>query len=353
MKMRKKSLLLFAIALWVQITQAQSFQEADSIVTIFAKLPFNQAPKWITVSAVDGQAIVEGDIILGKIQDLANPVGESNVYCDVCQLWPNSTIPYVIAPGFTVQMLNEINLAINQINNTTNLCVIPRTNQSDYVKLVSFPACNSQVGKVGGEQIINLNDIGDDNYGCWKNSIIHEIFHAAGLWHTHSREDRNNFVIWNEQNTIPAEKHNFNQHIVDGFDIGAYDYYSIMHYGPFFFTSNNLPTLTRLNGSTDLGQGNDPTPGDIMTINYLYATKCNQCGISQSGSLATDPVFHIEFPESGGWTAFSPPGDVFGPGKFGKFDAGRFFLLDAAFGLPTTFEAGSVIEIYIDGCFGK
>jgi hypothetical protein len=210
---------------------------------------------------------------LGNINDLTNPVEERSVYCDVCQLWPNSTIPYVIAPGFTPQMLNEINIAITQINNTTNLCVVPRTNQADYVKFVSFPACYSQVGRVGGEQVIQLNDVGDDNIGCFKKEIIHEIFHAAGLWHTHSRADRNNFVIWNEQNTIPGATHNFNQHITDGFDLGAYDYYSIMHYGPFFFTSNNLPTLTRLNGSTDLGQGNDPTPSDIMTINYLYATK--------------------------------------------------------------------------------
>jgi hypothetical protein len=36
-----------------------------------------------------------------------------------------------------------------------------------------------------------------------------------------------------------------------------------------------------------------------------------------------------------------------------NFDAGHFFLLDAEFGLPTTFEAGSVIEIYIDGCYGN
>lgn len=349
--MKKLCILLILMAI-LQLSNAQTLPIPDSVVTIFTTLPFTQSPRWVTASIYDETAVVEGDIVLGNINDLTNPVEERSVYCDVCQLWPNSTIPYVIAPGFTPQMLNEINIAITQINNTTNLCVVPRTNQADYVKFVSFPACNSQVGRVGGEQIIKLNDIGDDNYGCFKPEIIHEIFHAAGLWHTHSREDRNNFVIFHEQNTIPGEVHNFNQHIGDGFDLGAYDYYSIMHYKAFFFTSNGLPTLTRLNGSTDLGQGNDPTPGDIMTINYLYATKCNQCGVSQSGGLTTNPVFHIEFP-GGGWTAFSPPGDVFGPGKFGKFDAGHFFLLDAEFGLPTTFEAGSVIEIYIDGCYGN
>lgn len=351
----KKILFLIALLPAFQASKAQSYLKPDSVVTLFAKFPFKQSPKWVTVSVKDEMAYVEGDILLGNIHALANTRAEDNVYCDVCQLWPNSTIPYVMGPGFTGAMLNEINTAINQINNTTNLCVVPRTSQADYVKFVSFPACNSFVGRQGGEQVINLNDVGDDDYGCRKNAIIHEIFHAAGLWHTHSREDRNNFVIWNEQNTILGEKHNFNQHITDGFDLGTYDYHSIMHYGPFFFTSNNLPTLTRLNGSTDLGQGNDPTPGDIMTINYLYASKCGTCTSNSTWAQSSpgDPIFHFEFYGSGGWNALSAPGYIFTAGQFGKFDAGHYFLLDADFGFPTTIEAGCNMEIYIDGCYGK
>ena len=351
----KKLLVFIGLTFVFQVAIAQSGLSPDSVITIFAKLPFNKSAKWITVSVKDKIAYIEDDIVLGNINDLTSNNAESNVFCDVCQLWPNSTIPYVIAPGFTPQMINEINLAINQINNTTNLCVVPRTNQTDYVKFLTFPACNSFVGRIGGEQVINLNDIGDDNFGCWKNTIIHEIFHAAGLWHTHSREDRNNFVIWNEQNTIPGEKHNFNQRITDGFDLGAYDYHSIMHYGPFFFTSNNLPTLTRLNGSTNLGQGNDPTPGDIMTINYLYASKCGTCTSNSTWAQSSpwDPIFHFEYYGSGGWNALSAPGYIFTAGQFGKFDAGHYFLLDADFGFPTTIEAGCNMEIYIDGCYGK
>lgn len=348
----KKSILLATFCFLFNFAFSQSYPKPDSVVTIFTKLPFNKEPKWVTVAVKDEIAYVEGDIVLGNIHQLTNSNAEKSVYCDNCGIWPNSTIPYVIAPGFTTQMVNEINLAINQINSSTNLCIVPRTNQADYVKFLTFPACNSLIGRVGGEQLIKLDDIGDNGFGCFKNAIIHEIFHAAGLWHEQSREDRNNFVIIHTNNIIPTELYNFDQHINDGFDLGAYDFFSIMHYDAFAFTSNGQPTITRLNGGIDLGQGNDPTIGDVRAINYLYATKCNNCGIAQSGGNSTDPVFHIEFPTNGGWTAFSSPGDKFTAGQFGKFDAGTYFQMDAEFGFPTTIEAGCFMEIYIDGCYG-
>ena len=66
--------------------------------------------------------------------------------------------------------------------------------------------------------------------GCSMGSVIHEIGHAVGLWHEQSREDRDAFIDINWDNIIEEYKHNFEQHITDGDDIGTYDYCSIMHY---------------------------------------------------------------------------------------------------------------------------
>jgi hypothetical protein len=121
----------------------------------------------------------------------------------------------------------------------------------------------------GGEQFINLGT------GCTLGNTIHEICHAAGLWHEQSREDRNNFVTINFPNIIPTAIHNFNQQITDGDDVGPYDYNSIMHYPRDAFAVNPaIDTITpKPNANTPIGQRTGLSAGDIAAINFLYPRK--------------------------------------------------------------------------------
>lgn len=56
-------------------------------------------------------------------------------------------------------------------------------------------SCWSYVGRKGSEQALSLSTPECINKG----TIIHEFLHALGLWHEHSRSDRDEYIeiLWN------------------------------------------------------------------------------------------------------------------------------------------------------------
>jgi len=238
------------------------------------KLPFARVAQSLKVDVFNNLVITEGDIILGPLVAFE---GDNAVAIDGAQYrWPGSVIPYYITPGHP--QTAAINWAINHVNSVTNLCLVPRTNQGDYIRFVSGSGCASYVGRQGGVQDIVIGS-------CSQGSIAHEICHAAGLWHEHSRADRDNFITVNWANITAGKEHNFNKHVADGTDIGSYDYGSIMHYGTHGFSKNGQPTISIKmppgTNATTIGQRNALSPKDIAALNNLYAPgpcKSSNCG---------------------------------------------------------------------------
>src|SRR5690606_37058397 len=207
------------------------------------------------VEEIDGEYIYEGDIkfspeMLSKSpQKLIYEEGETVDQKSVGRTsgyWPNNTVYYSIDSNLGSK--ERVTDAIRHWEANSSVRFVQRTSQSNYAYFTPGSGCSSYIGMIGGRQNITLSS------SCSTGSTIHEIGHAIGLWHEQSRVDRDKHIKILYENIQSGREHNFKTYAQSGYDgkefTSSLDFGSIMMYGPYSFSSNGKPTITRADGST-------------------------------------------------------------------------------------------------------
>lgn len=249
----------------------------------------------ITYQVRDGLTLYQGDIQLDAGKQAGSSVATRT---DTDYRWPNAVIPYQINQyAYNAAGIDAIEAAIAEWNATTIMWFVPLEDlpagYTDYVYFTgtTTSGCNSWVGRQGtGRQIINIGA------GCFsRGTILHEMGHAAGLWHEQSRADRDDHVIVHEDNIINNYWiSQFNTYVEDGDDgqdLYEFDFSSAMLYPSFASSIAKDPTkpiMTDLYNNTwgapDVLSVNDisgitrfqswPSSGRTYMLQFVHSGKC-------------------------------------------------------------------------------
>ena len=215
---------------------------------------------------LDGTAIAYGDVMLGRVEEGAN-LQHGAYDAPNPLIWEKPEIPYQISPD--LPQPERVEAALHYLRQNTPLQFVPYQNHQDAIVFVpGNEHCYSFLGRVGGLQPITLSD------KCQTQEILHEILHALGFIHEHSRPDRDDYIdiLWSH--IQPRYQSQFAVVPESFFEIQKqtpFDYQSIMLYKPTSFSiSPELPSI-QAKGTHHLNpilQG--ISSGDISKILKLY-----------------------------------------------------------------------------------
>uniref|UniRef100_A0A8B9LFH3 Metalloendopeptidase n=1 Tax=Astyanax mexicanus TaxID=7994 RepID=A0A8B9LFH3_ASTMX len=198
------------------------------------------------------ELLLEGDIVLPRTR---NALVCANNNC----FWKKSSTGLVQVPFTVMHGDNTLETTLLSVKHATKISYLP-------IFSLSPLRCYSSVGRTGGKQVVSLS-----TRGCVYHGIVqHELNHALGFYHEHTRSDRDRYVTINWQNIDPTMQYNFNKENTNNLNT-PYDYSSVMHYGKTAFTINGLNTITPIpDASVQIGQRVDLSVIDIQRINTLY-----------------------------------------------------------------------------------
>ncbi|KAM9840766.1 low choriolytic enzyme-like [Aulostomus maculatus] len=222
------------------------------------------------INNASSELLLEGDILI--------PTKRTAMKClkGYRCLWPKSRngnveVPFVIDERYDQLETSAILKAMEDFEPKTCIRFIPRVSQTAYLTIEPRFGCFSLMGSVGDKQLLSLQ-----RYACTSHGIIqHELLHALGFYHEHTRSDRDKYVRINWENIHQYYLYNFEKRDTNNLRT-PYDYNSVMHYGRTAFGKPGTETITPFPDPTlEIGQREGLSPIDILRINRLYKCRNN------------------------------------------------------------------------------
>ncbi|KAG5682266.1 hypothetical protein PVAND_011630 [Polypedilum vanderplanki] len=254
---------------------------------LYGKPDYNFGKEFNTININDNPEekgpYLEGDLLM--LQNLSRNGMKNEVL-----RWKGGEIPYIIRGKFNTNEMNVIQNAFNQYHRQTCIKFIPRRpSHSDYIVIENAQSgCWSSVGRISGEQKVNLQ-----SPGCVTKTgtVVHELLHVLGFLHEQNREDRDKFVKIIEGNIRNGYEVNFKKAEsgeTSSFGV-AYDYGSVLHYSANAFSKNGNPTIeARMKTSEKMGQREGFSKKDIEKVNKMY--KCQKTTAEEDPDIMTSTI---------------------------------------------------------------
>ncbi|GFR12632.1 astacin-like metalloprotease toxin 1 [Trichonephila clavata] len=240
-----------------------------AVLLTLALLSLKCYSKNIDSSDSGDEAMQNPDLFEGDILGISS-ANERNAVVEKHRVWPNGRIPYTIDPKLKPQE-PQIKEAMQHYADKTCIRFVPRTDELNYIRIFPGRGCYSHVGKTLSDQPLSLGA------GCFKFGIIvHELGHAVGFYHEHSRSDRDDHLDIHHENIQKGMESQFvklrpkqNQLLT------PFDYDSIMLYGETVFSRSHydgLKTMTAKDGRKlkDVTDKPGLSKDDITRISKLY-----------------------------------------------------------------------------------
>jgi hypothetical protein len=223
-------------------------------------------------------------------------------------LWPGGSVPYRFDASVANVSRTLMITAMQQWQAVANVQFQPcNPCTGAFVTIRNDPTSNfADIGRLGAEQFVNIN--------AWNNRfvMVHELGHTLGLRHEQNRTDRDQYVIVYTQNITPGRADNFVIY-TDATPYGPYDFDSVMHYGPCFFSLN--PTACSNSGGTvSATLGLRPAYSSTVFGTQSHLTYMDKIIMAQLYPYANWRFVDANYADSGSGLTFFTPYQSFATG---------------------------------------